>query len=145
MPYEQFFHTDYRPLMRDARHQVLDEQTQMAPHLLPPPLLVDRDGNPQPAAAQRLVPGRGHMTDQQLLPVLQPVNGESPQLLPVLQPVNGESPQLLPVLQPVNGEELGKLFRKVGATVVSVTENRSTDTKPNTNQNQGENTETKPT
>ena len=76
VPYEQFFHTDYRPLMRDARHQVLDEQTQMAPHLLPPPLLVDRDGNPQPAAAQRLVPGRGHMTDQQLMPVLQPVNGE---------------------------------------------------------------------
>ena len=62
--------------MRDARHQVLDEQTQMAPHLLPPPLLVDRDGNPQPPDAQRLVPGRGHMTDQQLLPVLQPVNGE---------------------------------------------------------------------
>ncbi|KAF0296758.1 PH-interacting protein [Amphibalanus amphitrite] len=85
VPYEQFFHTDYRPLMRDARHQVLDEQTQMAPHLLPPPLLVDRDGNPQSAAAQRLVPGRGHMTDQQLLPVLQPVNVEEDDLVDVEQ------------------------------------------------------------
>lgn len=73
MPYEQFFHTDYRPLMRDARQLVLDEQTQLAPHLLPPPLLVDRDGNPQPAAAQRLVPGRQDQTEQQLMPLLQPV------------------------------------------------------------------------
>ena len=43
-PEEMFFHTDYRPLLRDSAHYVLDEQTQCAPHLLPPPFLVDMEG-----------------------------------------------------------------------------------------------------
>ncbi|EPY83198.1 hypothetical protein CB1_000591022 [Camelus ferus] len=41
---QMFFHSDYRPLIRDANNFVLDEQTQQAPHLMPPPFLVDVDG-----------------------------------------------------------------------------------------------------
>lgn len=63
-----FFHTDYRPLMRDANNFVLDEQTQQPPHLMPPPFLVDIDGNPYPAALQRLVPGREHCKESNLVP-----------------------------------------------------------------------------
>ncbi|GFT51026.1 PH-interacting protein, partial [Nephila pilipes] len=70
VPLEQFFHTDYRPLIRDIHHHVLDEQTQMAPHLLPPPFLVDIDGNPYPPNVQRLVPGREHLNDSQLVPYM---------------------------------------------------------------------------
>ncbi|CAG0918143.1 unnamed protein product [Notodromas monacha] len=58
VPGELFFHTDYRPLMRDANNYVLDEQTQVAPHLMPPPILVDMAGNPHPDEFQYLVPGR---------------------------------------------------------------------------------------
>lgn len=47
---------------------MLDEQTQTAPHLLPPPFLVDIDGNPYPPHVQRLVPGREHCNDSQLIP-----------------------------------------------------------------------------
>ena len=53
-----FFHTDYRPLLRDVNNYVVDEQTQLAPHLMPPPFLVDIDGNPHAPRFQRLVPGR---------------------------------------------------------------------------------------
>lgn len=63
-----FFHTDYRPLIRDANNYVLDEQTQQAPHLMPPPFLVDVDGNPHPPRYQRLVPGRQGCRDEQLIP-----------------------------------------------------------------------------
>lgn len=48
-PVELFFHTDYRPLLRDSFHHVVDEQTQVPPHLLPPPFLVDSEGNPYEA------------------------------------------------------------------------------------------------
>lgn len=51
-PKEQFFHTDYHPLMRDRNHYVVDEQTQLPPHLLPPPYLVDIDGHAHPACYQ---------------------------------------------------------------------------------------------
>lgn len=68
MPKELFFHTDYRPLVRDANHAVLDEQTQIPPHLMPPPFLVDIDGNPYPPMLQRLVPGREHCQAEQLVP-----------------------------------------------------------------------------
>jgi hypothetical protein len=34
LPTEVFFHTDYRPLLRDSYHNVLDEQTQLPPHLV---------------------------------------------------------------------------------------------------------------
>lgn len=68
MPTELFFHTDYRPLIRDANHYVMDEQTQTVPHLMPPPFLVDIDGNPYPPVFQRLVPGRENCTAEQLVP-----------------------------------------------------------------------------
>lgn len=68
LPKELFFHTDYRPLIRDANHYVLDEQTQMAPHLMPPPFLVDIDGNPYTPTEQRLVPGRENCPVDQLVP-----------------------------------------------------------------------------
>ena len=41
-PVELFFHTDYRPLLRDSYHNVVDEQTQTLPHLMPPPLLIGK-------------------------------------------------------------------------------------------------------
>lgn len=65
---QMFFHTDYRPLIRDANNYVLDEQTQQAPHLMPPPFLVDVDGNPHPPRYQRLVPGREGCREEQLIP-----------------------------------------------------------------------------
>ncbi|RNA15427.1 PH-interacting, partial [Brachionus plicatilis] len=68
VPDQLFFHTDYRPLMRDLNGFVLDEQTQAPPHLMPPPFLVDADGNPYDSQLQRLVPGREHLTDSQLVP-----------------------------------------------------------------------------
>lgn len=56
VPDQMFFHTDYRALIRDVRHFVMDEQTHLAPHLMPKPTLVDMNGNPYPASLQRLVP-----------------------------------------------------------------------------------------
>ncbi|KAM4795606.1 bromodomain and WD repeat-containing protein 1 [Rhinophrynus dorsalis] len=70
IPDQMFFHTDYRPLCRDANNFVLDEQTQQAPHLMPPPFLVDVDGNPHPPKYQRLVPGRENFSDEHLIPQL---------------------------------------------------------------------------
>uniref|UniRef100_H3D2N3 Bromodomain and WD repeat domain containing 3 n=1 Tax=Tetraodon nigroviridis TaxID=99883 RepID=H3D2N3_TETNG len=69
IPDQMFFHTDYRPLIRDSNNYVLDEQTQQAPHLMPPPFLVDVD-NPHPPHYQRLVPGRENCKEDQLVPQL---------------------------------------------------------------------------
>ncbi|XP_035759946.1 PH-interacting protein-like, partial [Neolamprologus brichardi] len=74
---QMFFHTDYRPLIRDANNYVLDEQTQQAPHLMPPPFLVDVDGNPHPPRYQRLVPGREDCRDEQLIPQMGVTSSES--------------------------------------------------------------------
>uniref|UniRef100_A0A8C4GY98 Bromodomain and WD repeat domain containing 1 n=1 Tax=Dicentrarchus labrax TaxID=13489 RepID=A0A8C4GY98_DICLA len=68
LPDQVFFHTDYRPLIRDTNGFVLDEQTQQAPHLMPPPFLVDVDGNPHPPRYQRLVPGRENIAAEHLVP-----------------------------------------------------------------------------
>ena len=77
IPQELFFHTDYRPLVRDVNHHVLDEQTQLAPHLMPPPFLVNMDGDPYPPNLQRLVPGRELCKDDQLVPnIILNANGE---------------------------------------------------------------------
>nr|XP_057935407.1 bromodomain and WD repeat-containing protein 3 [Doryrhamphus excisus] len=70
LPDQVFFHTDYRPLIRDTNGYVLDEQTQQAPHLMPPPFLVDVDGNPHPPRYQRLVPGRENIAAEHLVPQL---------------------------------------------------------------------------
>ncbi|XP_057373055.1 bromodomain and WD repeat-containing protein 3-like [Daphnia carinata] len=88
LPKAIFFHTDYRPLIRDAHHHVLDEQTQLAPHLMPPPFLVDSEGNPYPPHMQRLVPGRENLKDDQLVPtVVVNANGEQEILAGVEMPV----------------------------------------------------------
>ncbi|NXU53400.1 BRWD1 protein, partial [Turnix velox] len=79
IPDQMFFHTDYRPLIQDADGYVLDQQTHQAPHLMPPPFLVDVDGNPYPTRLQRLVPGRENCADEYLIPLLEYVatsNGE---------------------------------------------------------------------
>lgn len=81
IPDQMFFHTDYRPLIRDSNNYVLDEQTQQAPHLMPPPFLVDVDGNPHPPHYQRLVPGRENCKEDQLVPQLgYMVNSKNPLL-----------------------------------------------------------------
>uniref|UniRef100_A0A8C8EV74 Bromo domain-containing protein n=1 Tax=Oncorhynchus tshawytscha TaxID=74940 RepID=A0A8C8EV74_ONCTS len=79
IPDQMFFHTDFRPLIRDANNFVLDEQTQQAPHLMPPPFLVDVDGNPHPTHYQRLVPGRESCKEEHLVPQLgYMANGKPP-------------------------------------------------------------------
>nr|DBA34530.1 TPA: hypothetical protein GDO54_002081 [Pyxicephalus adspersus] len=50
--------------------KIYDKQTQQAPHLMPPPFLVDIDGNPHPTKYQRLVPGRESCADEHLIPQL---------------------------------------------------------------------------
>uniref|UniRef100_A0A336MD76 CSON013811 protein n=1 Tax=Culicoides sonorensis TaxID=179676 RepID=A0A336MD76_CULSO len=77
LPKELFFHTDYRPLIRDSNFYVMDEQTQTAPHLMPPPFLVDIDGNPHDPKLQTLVPGRENCPADQLIPNLETI--ESPE------------------------------------------------------------------
>ncbi len=67
LPVELFFHTDYRPLLRDSFHNVVDEQTQVPPHLLPPPFLVDSEGSPYPGYIQTFVPGREKMSEREAL------------------------------------------------------------------------------
>lgn len=69
LPKELFFHTDYRPTLTGAdNNTVLDAQTHIPPHLMPPPFLVDIDGSPYPPTFQRLVPGRARCTSNQLIP-----------------------------------------------------------------------------
>lgn len=86
VPEQVFFHTDYRPLVRDINNYVIDEQTQCPPHQMPPPFLVDIDGNPHSPEYQRLVPGRENSKDDQLVPHVQ-VNNERG-VAEILQPVN---------------------------------------------------------
>ena len=59
--HEQFFHTDYRPLLWDERGTAMDEQTRIAPHLMVPPFLVNADGVPYSPDTQRFVPGRENL------------------------------------------------------------------------------------
>ncbi|CAF0813240.1 unnamed protein product [Adineta ricciae] len=55
---EQYFHNDLRPLLRDSNDNVLDEQQQVPPHLLPPPFLIDDHGHAYSPDIQKFVPGR---------------------------------------------------------------------------------------
>ncbi|XP_076372727.1 bromodomain and WD repeat-containing protein 3-like isoform X2 [Tachypleus tridentatus] len=90
VPEEQFFHTDYRPLIRDANQHVLDEQTQCAPHLMPPPFLVDIDGNPYPPHLQRLVPGRENCNESQLIPYIAVLAEGQAEILEPIRPVESD-------------------------------------------------------
>ena len=55
---EQFFHNDLRPIIRDGNDNILDEQQQIPPHLLPPPYLIDDHGHAYSYDIQKYVPGR---------------------------------------------------------------------------------------
>lgn len=70
IPRELFFHTDYRTLNRPNGlfEPTYDEVTNIPPHLMPPPFLVDLNGTPYPPEVQRLVPGRENQDDTELLP-----------------------------------------------------------------------------
>ena len=92
VPYEQFFHTDYRPVIRDSNNYVLDEQTQTAPHLMPPPFLVDVDGNPHPCEYQMLLPGRttANLPHRRVEPAPAFPEGDLPPLLAEIQAAEAE-------------------------------------------------------
>lgn len=92
IPEHMFFHTDYRPVIRDANNFVIDEQSQIAPYLMPPPFLVDIDGNPYPPHLQRLVPGRENSSEQQLIPYVAPSFPQEPQPFNLIQPI-AQQPQ----------------------------------------------------
>ncbi|KAK2154938.1 hypothetical protein LSH36_253g03021 [Paralvinella palmiformis] len=101
LPEDMFFHTDYRPLIRDANNFILDEQTQQPPHLMPPPFLVDIDGNPHPPRYQRLVPGRENCQDTQLIPQLGVLpNGDREVLDDILEAVEQASAEAEPAPAP---------------------------------------------
>jgi bromodomain and WD repeat domain-containing protein 1/3 len=73
-------------------NQVLDEQTQVLPHLMPPPFLVNIDGNPYPPEMQRLVPGREQCKDEQLIPnVAVAPGGQAEVIEGIPVPVNARS------------------------------------------------------
>lgn len=100
IPEEVFFHTDYRPLMRDTNNYVLDEQTQQPPHLMPPPFLVDIDGNPYPPRFQKLVPGREQCNNDQLVPQMQVNEEGSQEVVGDLEALIEEHPEEPHPLQP---------------------------------------------
>ena len=119
IPREVFFHTDYRPLVRDINHYVIDEQTQCPPHLMPPPFLVDIDGNPHEPRFQRLVPGRENCNEQQLVPqiAIQNVQGVGEVLEaaiqdPILPPV--QVPQAPELRAPTIDDMIQRLAREQG-------------------------------
>ncbi|XP_029700101.1 bromodomain and WD repeat-containing protein 3 isoform X2 [Takifugu rubripes] len=132
IPDQVFFHTDYRPMIRDANGFVLDEQTQQAPHLMPPPFLVDVDGNPHPPSYQRLVPGRENIADEHLVPTLgyvATVDGDVVEQVISQRPAEQEEP---PVRQ---GSLLDEAIRRLqedqlGAMPRRVSVNDQADTQP---------------
>uniref|UniRef100_A0A8C9TS44 Bromodomain and WD repeat domain containing 3 n=1 Tax=Scleropages formosus TaxID=113540 RepID=A0A8C9TS44_SCLFO len=105
IPDQMFFHTDFRPLIHDSNNYVLDEQTQQAPHLMPPPFLVDVDGNPYPSSYQRLVPGRENCKEEQLVPQLGYLaNAEGEVMEQVIgQRTTGEEPEVSPLDDLIRG------------------------------------------
>lgn len=59
VPLEQYFTSDYRELIRDARGNVLDAFTQLPPHLAQTGMLVDLAGNAYPEEVQPMKVGAG--------------------------------------------------------------------------------------
>src|SRR5207253_755188 len=54
-PDQQFLSTDFKDITLDALHYVIDTESQLPPHLMPPPLLCDaslQPFNPQPSSLQ---------------------------------------------------------------------------------------------
>ncbi|XP_030641693.1 PH-interacting protein [Chanos chanos] len=120
---QMFFHTDYRPLIRDAHNYVLDEQTQQAPHLMPPPFLVDVDGNPHPPRYQRLVPGRENCREEQLIPQMGLTSSGLNQVVSQ-QAAEGSSPldSMIQRLQQEQDQRLGSDTRASRGSVSSAAE-----------------------
>ncbi|XP_030054921.1 PH-interacting protein [Microcaecilia unicolor] len=114
---QMFFHSDYRPLIRDANNFVLDEQTQQAPHLMPPPFLVDVDGNPHPPRYQRLVPGRENCRDEQLIPQMGVTSSGLNQVLS--QQANSEVSPLDSLIQRLQREQDQRLSFESGTSSAS--------------------------
>uniref|UniRef100_A0A8C3RED8 Pleckstrin homology domain interacting protein n=1 Tax=Cyanoderma ruficeps TaxID=181631 RepID=A0A8C3RED8_9PASS len=114
---QMFFHSDYRPLIRDANNFVLDEQTQQAPHLMPPPFLVDVDGNPHPARYQRLVPGRENCREEQLIPQMGVTSSGLNQVLS--QQVNQEISPLDSMIQRLQQEQDQRRSGEAGTSSTS--------------------------
>ncbi|CAG7723230.1 unnamed protein product [Allacma fusca] len=95
IPSDMFFHTDYRPFISFPTNPgVTDDQTQVATHLMPPPFLVNADGNPYPPEVQRLVPGRERCNLDQLVPLVAVSAGGAREIieglpqLPLVQPLS---------------------------------------------------------
>ncbi|XP_069068681.1 bromodomain and WD repeat-containing protein 3 isoform X2 [Pleurodeles waltl] len=127
IPDQMFFHTDYRPLIRDAYNFVLDEQTQQAPHLMPPPFLVDVDGNPHSTKFQRLVPGRENCKDEQLIPQLGYVsngNGEVVEQVIGQQTNDQEESVLDSIIRELQRDHDQRISSSTGVTAVHPTNNR---------------------
>ena len=76
-------------------------QTQTDPHLMPPPFLVDVDGNPHPLHFQRLVPGHGSNVRDPPRPALQPPptpREDLPPLLAEIEAAEAQERQIFPGL-----------------------------------------------
>ena len=76
-------------------------QTQTDPHLMPPPFLVDVDGNPHPLHFQRLVPGHGSNVRDPPRPALQPPptpREDLPPLLAEIEAAEAQERQMFPGL-----------------------------------------------
>ena len=65
IPNELFFDTDYNLLKKDGDF-FLDDSTNLPPHLMKPPILVDFNNDPYENKFQRLVPGKEYFSDNQL-------------------------------------------------------------------------------
>lgn len=57
-PYDQFLTNDYGALMRDLQHNVVDAETQLAPHLAPGAVLLGAAWLGPQGARQRRLPTR---------------------------------------------------------------------------------------
>ncbi|XP_056421900.1 PH-interacting protein isoform X1 [Hyla sarda] len=130
---QMFFHSDYRPLIRDANNYVLDEQTQQAPHLMPPPFLVDVDGNPHPARYQRLVPGRENCRDEQLIPQMGVTSSGLNQVLSQQTSNEGISPldSLIQRLQQEQDQRINSVTGHSSYRLVRVNSNSEVHSPPN--------------
>jgi hypothetical protein len=64
MPKEQFFHTDYMPLIRE-RNTILDERTKLPPHCMPYPFLVNFLRVPHEPRIQRMIEGKAALTNEE--------------------------------------------------------------------------------
>ena len=137
-PTELFFHSDYRPLLRDSFHNVVDEQTQLPPHLLPPPFLVDSEGDPYPAFVQRLVRGREQISERDgLVPIGPEPSFQAPhQHQPVNEPEDNREGEEGPVENPE--ERLARFRNEMLRNLPVNNQNNQRNEDQNEGQNEGQ-------